>query len=197
MPVRHNHRKTPVTILAVSIGLALQMGAAVHAQEAAQTTESGQTTPAEGTVDTLDTVSVFVAPITWKMESAAAEVKTPPLIVALSVASTPPLVSVNVVSGLIVIPPPVLIVNELTAVFTAIAAGVLVNNTLVPVVKALVTISVPVLRERKMFEALPSVVPKLAPKPPTVLATTMYCRMPLFVVPAAPAPRITISVQLR
>ena len=58
MPVRHHRRKTPVTILAVSIGLALQMGAAVHAQEAAQTTESGQTTPAEGTVDTLDTVSV-------------------------------------------------------------------------------------------------------------------------------------------
>ncbi|WBX94328.1 TonB-dependent receptor [Pseudoxanthomonas mexicana] len=58
MPVRHHHRKTPVTILAVSIGLALQMGAAAHAQEAAQTTESGQTTPAEGTVDTLDTVSV-------------------------------------------------------------------------------------------------------------------------------------------
>ena len=54
MPVRHHRRKTPVTILAVSIGLALQMGAAVHAQEAAQTTESGQTTPA----DTLDTVSV-------------------------------------------------------------------------------------------------------------------------------------------
>lgn len=58
MPVRHHYRKTPVTILAVSIGLALQMGAAAHAQEAAQTTESGQTTPAEGTVDTLDTVSV-------------------------------------------------------------------------------------------------------------------------------------------
>ena len=58
MPVRHHRRKTPVTILAVSIGLALQMGAAAHAQEAAQTTESGQTTPAEGTVDTLDTVSV-------------------------------------------------------------------------------------------------------------------------------------------
>ena len=58
MPVRHHRRKTPVTILAVSIGLALQLGAAAHAQEAAQTTESGQTTPAEGTVDTLDTVSV-------------------------------------------------------------------------------------------------------------------------------------------
>ena len=57
MPVRHHRRKTPVTILAVSIGLALQLGAAAHAQEAAQTTESGQTTPAEGTVDTLDTVS--------------------------------------------------------------------------------------------------------------------------------------------
>lgn len=58
MPVRHHRRKTPVTILAVSIGLALQLGAAAHAQEAAHTTESGQTTPAEGTVDTLDTVSV-------------------------------------------------------------------------------------------------------------------------------------------
>ena len=58
MPVRHHRRKTPVTILAVSIGLALQMSAVAHAQDAAQTTGSGQATPAEGTVDTLDTVSV-------------------------------------------------------------------------------------------------------------------------------------------
>lgn len=58
MPVSHQNRKTPVTLLAVSIGLALQMSAAAYAQEAAQTTDSGQATPAENTVDTLDTVSV-------------------------------------------------------------------------------------------------------------------------------------------
>ncbi|MEL1262899.1 TonB-dependent receptor [Pseudoxanthomonas putridarboris] len=47
MPVSHHHRKTPVTLLAVSIGLALQIGAA-QAQDAAQ-----------GPVDTtLDTISV-------------------------------------------------------------------------------------------------------------------------------------------
>lgn len=58
MPVSHQNRKTPVTLLAFSIGLALQMSAAAYAQEAAQTTDSGQATPAENTVDTLDTVSV-------------------------------------------------------------------------------------------------------------------------------------------
>ena len=47
MPVSQHRRKTPVTLLAVSIGLALQMSAAAHAQEAAQTTESGQATPAQ------------------------------------------------------------------------------------------------------------------------------------------------------
>ncbi len=59
MPVRHTRRKTPVTLLAVSIGLALQMNAAAFAQEAAtapaQATEPAST-PAP--VDTLDTVSV-------------------------------------------------------------------------------------------------------------------------------------------
>lgn len=58
MPVSQHRRKTPVTLLAVSIGLALQMSAAAHAQEAAQTTESGQAAPAQQSVDTLDTVSV-------------------------------------------------------------------------------------------------------------------------------------------
>ena len=57
MPVRHQNRKTPVTLLAVSIGLALQMSAAAQAQEAAQPAGSGQSAPAES-VDTLDTVSV-------------------------------------------------------------------------------------------------------------------------------------------
>ncbi|HEV7271809.1 TonB-dependent receptor [Pseudoxanthomonas sp.] len=57
MPVSHQNRKTPVTLLAVSIGLALQMSAAAHAQEAAQPADSGQSAPAES-VDTLDTVSV-------------------------------------------------------------------------------------------------------------------------------------------
>jgi TonB-dependent receptor len=59
MPVRHTNRKTPVTLLAVSIGLALQMNAAAFAQDAAtapaQATEPAST-PAP--VDTLDTVSV-------------------------------------------------------------------------------------------------------------------------------------------
>jgi hypothetical protein len=58
MPVSQHRRKTPVTLLAVSIGLALQMSAAAHAQEAAQTTGSGQAAPAQQSVDTLDTVSV-------------------------------------------------------------------------------------------------------------------------------------------
>ncbi|WP_296279349.1 TonB-dependent receptor [Pseudoxanthomonas sp.] len=57
MPVSHQNRKTPVTLLAVSIGLALQMSAAAHAQETAQSADSGQSAPAES-VDTLDTVSV-------------------------------------------------------------------------------------------------------------------------------------------
>jgi iron complex outermembrane recepter protein len=55
MPVRHYHRKTPVTLLAVSIGLALQMTAAAQAQEAATAPE----TPAQDAVETtLDTISV-------------------------------------------------------------------------------------------------------------------------------------------
>ena len=58
MPVSHHRRKTPVTLLAVSIGLALQMSAAAHAQEAAQSTESSEAAPAQADVSTLDTVSV-------------------------------------------------------------------------------------------------------------------------------------------
>ena len=55
MPVRHHRRKTPVTILAVSIGLALQLGAAAHAQE----TEPSADADAQENVDTtLDTISV-------------------------------------------------------------------------------------------------------------------------------------------
>ncbi len=55
MPVRHHRRKTPVTILAVSIGLALQLGAAAHAQE----TEPSTDADAQENVDTtLDTISV-------------------------------------------------------------------------------------------------------------------------------------------
>ena len=55
MPVRHHRRKTPVTILAVSIGLALQLGAAAHAQETEPSADAG----AQENVDTtLDTISV-------------------------------------------------------------------------------------------------------------------------------------------
>ena len=68
MPVSHQNRKTPVTLLAVSIGLALQMSAVAHAQDAAQTTGSGQATPAEGTVDTLDTVSEAKAGIDFNQD---------------------------------------------------------------------------------------------------------------------------------
>jgi TonB-dependent receptor len=54
MPVQDIRRKTPVTLLALSIGLALQLSASAHAQEAA-----AQAAPAQdATVDTLDTISV-------------------------------------------------------------------------------------------------------------------------------------------
>jgi iron complex outermembrane recepter protein len=54
MPVQDIRRKTPVTLLALSIGLALQISASAHAQEAA-----AQAAPAQdATVDTLDTISV-------------------------------------------------------------------------------------------------------------------------------------------
>lgn len=55
MPVSQHRRKTPVTLLAVSIGLALQMSAAAHAQEAA--TDQEQATPT-GDATNLDTISV-------------------------------------------------------------------------------------------------------------------------------------------
>ena len=55
MPVSHQNRKTPVTLLAVSIGLALQMGAAAHAQEA---TPAGEGAAQEAVDTTLDTISV-------------------------------------------------------------------------------------------------------------------------------------------
>lgn len=54
MPVRHNHRKTPVTLLAVSIALALHMGAAA-AQESAPAEQ--QAPPSEDATN-LDTISV-------------------------------------------------------------------------------------------------------------------------------------------
>lgn len=55
MPVRHYHRKTPVTLLAVSIGLALQMSAAAYAQE---TDTAPGAAAQEGVDTTLDTISV-------------------------------------------------------------------------------------------------------------------------------------------
>lgn len=54
MPVRHNHRKTPVTLLAVSIALALHMGAAA-AQESAP---AEQQAPLSEDATNLDTISV-------------------------------------------------------------------------------------------------------------------------------------------
>jgi Outer membrane receptor proteins, mostly Fe transport len=57
MPVIHQRRKTPVTLLAVSIGVALQMSAAAQAQEATQPAGPDQSAPAES-VETLDTISV-------------------------------------------------------------------------------------------------------------------------------------------
>ena len=71
-------------------------------------------------------------------------------------------------------PPPVLMVSELIAVPVTSAAGVLVSSTLVPLVKALVTISVLVFSARRMFEAAPSVVAKLVPRPLALLSTMMY-----------------------
>ena len=57
---------------------------------------------------------VRVTPLrTWKMESVAPDVTTPPLIVAFDLASTPPLLKVRVFNALIVKPPPVSIVREL------------------------------------------------------------------------------------
>ncbi|WP_454832244.1 TonB-dependent receptor [Pseudoxanthomonas wuyuanensis] len=54
MPVQDIRRKTPVTLLALSIGLALQINASAHAQEAA-----AQAAPAQdASVETLDTISV-------------------------------------------------------------------------------------------------------------------------------------------
>lgn len=55
MPVRYYHRKTPVTLLAVSIGLALQMSAVAQAQE---TTPAQAEAAQEGVDTTLDTISV-------------------------------------------------------------------------------------------------------------------------------------------
>ena len=56
MPVRHYHRKTPVTLLAGSIGLALQMAAVAHAQEAPP--PQPEAAAQEGVETTLDTISV-------------------------------------------------------------------------------------------------------------------------------------------
>jgi hypothetical protein len=76
-------------------------------------------------------------------------------------------------SGLTVMPPPVFSVIEFTEVEAARAAGVLVRRTLVPLVKALATISVPTTSGRRMLEAAPSVVPKLVPEPVALASTTM------------------------
>src|SRR4051794_30235716 len=60
MQTRNNHRKTPVTVLALSIGLALQLNAlSALAQDAtpAVADSSAQTAAAES-VDTLDTITV-------------------------------------------------------------------------------------------------------------------------------------------
>ncbi|MBL8256344.1 TonB-dependent receptor [Pseudoxanthomonas japonensis] len=53
MPVSHQNRKTPVTLLAVSIALALQVTAAAHAQEAEATPAQAATEPVDTTLDTI------------------------------------------------------------------------------------------------------------------------------------------------
>jgi TonB-dependent receptor len=59
MQTRNNHRKTPVTVLALSIGLALQFNAlAALAQEATPVTDSTAQTAAPEPVETLDTITV-------------------------------------------------------------------------------------------------------------------------------------------
>ena len=59
MQTRNNHRKTPVTVLALSIGLALQFNAlAALAQEATPAADSTAQTAAPEPVETLDTVTV-------------------------------------------------------------------------------------------------------------------------------------------
>lgn len=57
MSTRNTHRKTPVTLLALSIGLALQMSVNASAQETTQAPTTGTAATPEA-VDTLDTVSV-------------------------------------------------------------------------------------------------------------------------------------------
>ena len=57
MSTRNTRRKTPVTLLALSIGLALQMSVNASAQETSQAPATG-TTEAPPAVDTLDTISV-------------------------------------------------------------------------------------------------------------------------------------------
>jgi iron complex outermembrane recepter protein len=57
MSTRNTHRKTPVTLLALSIGLALQMSVNAAAQETPQTPATGSA-DAQPAVDTLDTISV-------------------------------------------------------------------------------------------------------------------------------------------
>src|SRR5688572_15796349 len=56
MSTRNTYRKTPVTLLALSIGLALQMSVNASAQETTPVPNTGTATPES--VDTLDTVSV-------------------------------------------------------------------------------------------------------------------------------------------
>ena len=59
MQTRNNHRKTPVTVLALSIGMALQFNAmAALAQEASQAADSPAQAAAPESVDTLDTITV-------------------------------------------------------------------------------------------------------------------------------------------
>ncbi|WP_368564346.1 TonB-dependent receptor [Pseudoxanthomonas sp. UTMC 1351] len=57
MSTRNTYRKTPVTLLALSIGLALQMSVNASAQETPQAPATGAAETPE-TVDTLDTISV-------------------------------------------------------------------------------------------------------------------------------------------
>ena len=138
---------------------------------------------------TLDTVRV--APVRGrKMESAAADVTTPPLMAAVTLSSTPPLLRVTVVRGLMVMPPPVSIVREFNVVAAAMAPGLLVSNTLAVVVNAFKATSVLVLSWRiraveVVAAAAASAVAKLVVPPEVTSAQGM---MAFVLVPVAPVP---------
>ena len=107
-----------------------------------------------------------------------------------TVASSPPLPRVRVVGavtvGAMVMAPPVMVSELIPVPAPAVGDSVpVVNRMLVLLVKALVTISVPVLSGRRMPVAV-SAVANEVPKPVVVVSTNAHGRIPLVVVLAAP-----------